>query len=100
MMVLWEKEACTVKELGECLFLDSGTLTPLLKKLEAKGYITRHRSDEDERNLIIHITETGMNLREEAVLIPQAMSQCIELEPEEAMRFYNTLYKLLGSITR
>ena len=100
MMVLWEKEACTVKELGECLYLDSGTLTPLLKKLEAKGYITRHRSDEDERNLIVQITETGMKLREEAVLIPQAMSQCIELEPEEAMRLYNTLYKLLGSITR
>lgn len=63
MMVLWEKKEMNVKELGECIYLDSGTLTPLLKKLEAKGYVERHRSKEDERNLIIRITETGEALR-------------------------------------
>lgn len=67
MMVLWEKKEMNVKELGECIYLDSGTLTPLLKKLEAKGYVERHRSKEDERNLIIRITETGEALRTRAL---------------------------------
>ena len=62
MMVLWERRETNVKEMGECLFLDSGTLTPLLKKLEQKGYIERHRSKEDERNLMITITDEGMKL--------------------------------------
>ena len=100
MMVLWEREACTVKELGECLFLDSGTLTPLLKKLEAKGFITRHRSDEDERNLIVRITDAGMAIREEAVAIPEQMGKCVELEPEEAAQLYSTLYMVLGNIPK
>ena len=69
MMVLWERRETNVKEMGECLFLDSGTLTPLLKKLEQKGYIERHRSKEDERNLMITITDEGMKLREEAVSV-------------------------------
>ncbi|MBQ6566391.1 MAG: MarR family transcriptional regulator, partial [Treponema sp.] len=64
MMVMWEKETVNVKELGERLFLDSGTLTPLLKKLETKGYISRERSEEDERNLIVRITRKGMALRD------------------------------------
>ncbi|MBQ7103500.1 MAG: MarR family transcriptional regulator, partial [Anaerotignum sp.] len=59
MMVLWEKKCLTVKELGKELYLDSGTLTPLLKKLEAKGYLIRERSKEDERNLFISLTEEG-----------------------------------------
>lgn len=96
MMVLWEKRFVTVKELGSILFLDSGTLTPLLKKLEAKNFISRKRSEADERNLIVTITPEGEALREKAVEIPEKMSQCVVLEPEEAMTLYQILYKLLG----
>ena len=96
MMVLWEKKQVNVKELGKCLYLDSGTLTPLLKKLEAKGLISRNRSTQDERNLIIELTETGEALKDKALTIPQQMAQCVNLEPEEAMTLYRILYKLLG----
>ncbi len=96
MMVLWEKKAVTVKELGAELFLDSGTLTPLLKKMEAKGLITRRRSEEDERNLIVTITEKGERLKERAVAVPMQIAQCSNLEPEEAATLYRILYKILG----
>lgn len=84
-----------VKELGECIYLDSGTLTPLLKKLEAKGYVERHRSKEDERNLIIRITETGEALRTRALSVPQKMQGCVNLSKEEAEELYRLLYKVL-----
>lgn len=84
-----------MKELGECLYLDSGTLTPLLKKLEAKGFIFRQRSKTDERNLIVTITEIGENLKEQAVEIPQQIAQCVNLEPEEAVMLHRILYKIL-----
>lgn len=96
MMVLWDRKQTNVKELGECLYLDSGTLTPLLKKLEHKGYIERKRSPRDERNLIVHITEKGEQLKEEAVNVPAEMGTCISLEPEEAETLYRLLYKVLG----
>lgn len=96
MMVLWEKKQVNVKELGECLYLDSGTLTPLLKKLEAKGFISRNRSAKDERNLIIEVTAEGELLKEKAISIPQQMAQCSKLDPEEAMTLYRILYKMLG----
>ena len=96
MMVLWEKENLNVKELGSMLYLDSGTLTPLLKKLEAKGYITRRRCKEDERNLIICITEKGEALKEKAAEIPQAMTEkWLNLSKEEIHSMYHSLYKLL-----
>ena len=95
MMVLWEKKAVTVKELGAVLHLDSGTLTPLLKKMEAKGLLSRRRSTEDERSLIVSLTEEGEALRERAMDIPAKMSQCVNLEPEEARELYRLLYKLL-----
>ncbi|MBR1741578.1 MAG: MarR family transcriptional regulator [Lachnospiraceae bacterium] len=98
MMVLWEHGELNVKHLGECLFLDSGTLTPLLKKLEAKGYLERKRSKEDERNLIVCITEEGEALKEKAVCIPEKMGGCINLTQEEALQLYGLLYKLLGQI--
>ncbi|MCH5252801.1 MAG: MarR family transcriptional regulator [Lachnospiraceae bacterium] len=98
MMVLWEKKKLNVKELGNCLFLDSGTLTPLLKKMEAKGLLTRMRSSEDERNLIVTITEEGEQLKEKAVSIPEKMMKCSKLEPEEAATLYQLLYKMLGQI--
>ncbi len=95
MMVLWEKKSVTVKEMGAMLHLDSGTLTPLLKKMEAKGLLSRRRSTEDERSLIVSLTEEGEALRERAVDIPAKMSQCVNLEPEEARELYRLLYKLL-----
>ena len=100
MMVLWERRSVTAKELGSCLFLDSGTLTPLLKKLEAKGLVTRHRSEEDERSLIVAITQEGMDLRERALGIPEQMGRCVQLEAEEAQTLYRLLYKLLEDAER
>ncbi len=76
MMVMWEKKCVNVKELGECLYLDSGTLTPLLKKLQSKGLLTRVRSDKDERNLVVTITEEGERLKEQAVEIPMQIAGC------------------------
>ncbi len=98
MMVLWEKKEINVKELGKHLYLDSGTLTPVLKKLESKGYITRARSKNDERNLEIHITDEGMNVREKAIDIPDKIGSCVRLEPEEAMELYHILQKMLGNM--
>ena len=96
MMVLWERTSLTAKELGEALFLDSGTLTPLLKKLEAKGYLTRKRSAEDERSLIVTVTDAGLALRDRAVRIPEAVAACSPLTPEEGEALYRILYPLLG----
>ena len=96
MMVLWERKEVNVKELGECLFLDSGTLTPLLKKLESKGYVERKRLKKDERNLIISITKKGKELKKEATRIPEKISKDINLTSKEAMQLYEILYKILG----
>lgn len=96
MAALWEKKQLTVKELGGMLYLDSGTLTPLLKKLENKGYIFRKRSDADERNLLISLTEEGLNLRDAALHYHEKMLQCVKLSPEEAETLYRLLYKMLG----
>ena len=96
MMVLWEKKCVNVKELGQCLYLDSGTLTPLLKKLESKGLVTRVRSDKDERQLMVTITEAGEALKERAVEIPFRIAECTHLSAEEGMQLYTILYKILG----
>lgn len=96
MMVLWEHKTLTVKELGRYLYLDSGTLTPLLKKLESKGLLTRKRSLKDERNLIVSITEAGEALKDRAITIPEKIVQCCELSNDESVTLYNILYKLLG----
>lgn len=99
MMVLWEKEELNVKELGSILYLDSGTLTPLLKKLEAKGYISRTRCKEDERNLIIQITEKGDALKEKAAGIPQSMTEkWVNISKDEIKVIYHALYKLLSQV--
>ena len=95
MMVLWEKRSVSVKELGEELYLDSGTLTPLLKKMEAKGLLTRRRSAEDERSLIVSLTEKGLALRDQAMAVPPRMIRCVNLEPEERKELFRLLYKLL-----
>lgn len=96
MMVLWEKKTVNVKTLGEVLYLDSGTLTPVLKKLENKGFITRQRSKEDERNLVVNITAAGEALKEKAVTVPAEIAKCSNLEPEEAAQLYRLLYKILN----
>lgn len=96
MMVMWEKKCVNVKELGECLYLDSGTLTPLLKKLESKGLLTRMRSEKDERNLVVTITDEGEKLKEKAVEIPLQIAGCTNLTTEEGMLLYSILYKMLG----
>jgi len=95
MMVLWEHKALTVKALGNELYLDSGTLTPLLKKLEEKGLVTRRRSSEDERNLIVTITPQGEAMRDDALHIPAEMTKCVNLTPQESLTLYNLLYKML-----
>ncbi len=100
MMVMWERKKTNVKELGECLFLDSGTLTPVLKKLEQKGYLTRNRSSEDERNLVVEITEEGEALKEQAVTIPQRMGKCVNLSQKDAAELYRLLYLVLGNVGR
>ena len=98
MMVMWETGEINVKSLGERLYLDSGTLTPLLKKLETKGYITRHRSAEDERNVIIRLTADGEALKKKAVCIPEKMQGCVHLTRDEAFELYRLLHKVLSSI--
>ena len=95
MMVMWEHKRVSVKELGEKLYLDSGTLTPVLKSLESKGCVTRTRSDEDERVLIVGITDQGEALKERAADIPPKIACCVSLSPEEAGELYRLLYKIL-----
>jgi MarR family transcriptional regulator, organic hydroperoxide resistance regulator len=95
MIVLWEYGDMNVKELGKYLFLDSGTLTPVLKTLEQKGYITRTRDGDDERVLDVALTAEGMKLREQAADIPGKMGKCINLSGDEAKQLYTLLYKVL-----
>ena len=76
--------------------MDSGTLTPLLKKLENKGYISRNRSKDDERNLIISISEKGENLKKELVIVPEEISKCVDLNFEETKFLYEILYKIIN----
>lgn len=97
MMVLWEHKNMGVKELGTHLYLDSGTLTPVLKRLESKGLIRRERSKEDERAVIITITEEGEELKKEALDIPAQLKECVPLSLEESSTLYTLLYKLLSN---
>lgn len=96
MMVMWEVEKENVKDLGEKLYLDSGTLTPLLIKLEHKGYIKREKSKEDERNLSITLTNEGKALKEKAKNIPIEMMKCINLPLEELINLKDILNKIIG----
>ena len=98
MLVLWEYGDTNMKELGKHLFLNSGTLTPLVRKLEDKGYVKRKRNRKDERNLIIALTPQGLGLKEKAVVIPQEMGRCVKLSPEEAGQLYKILYKVLAQL--
>lgn len=98
MMVMWDTDYINVKELGDKLYLDSGTLTPLLKKLENKGYITRERSTADERNLVIKITDKGERIKQSAAKIPGKVISGVNLEPEKEKMLHSTLYEMLGQL--
>ena len=95
MMVLWEEKQVNEKFLCEALFLKSNTVTPLLKKLEVKGYIEKAKDPADERNLVITLTEAGEKLQDDALCVPETMAQEYHLTPEEAMGLYQVLYKML-----
>ena len=98
LMALWEHKRLNVKELGEKLYLDSGTLTPVLKSLEAKGFVRRERSSRDERVLNVELTEEGRALRERARSIPDMVFDSIKLSTEESKTLYGLLYKLLDGM--
>ena len=95
MMVMWEHKSISVRDMGKMLYLDSGTLTPMLKKMEKSGWISRRRSREDERMVIVTITEKGEMLQEKAADVPVRMAGCVTLENDEAMQLYALLHKLM-----
>ena len=98
MLVIWDKQKVSVKELGKTLYLDSGTLTPVLKALESKGLIKRYRSSSDERVLIVELTETGSELRDRAVTVQEEIKHFCKLEPDECKALSQLLYKLLETL--
>lgn len=98
MMVLWEYERLTVNQIGEKLYLDSGTLTPMLKRLEAKNYIVRHRKKEDERVVEVFLTDQGEQLQQKACVIPGKMQEKLDLSEAELSSLKETLSKLLKKI--
>ena len=95
MMVLWEEKQVNEKFLCETLFLKSNTVTPLLQKLQAKGYINKSKDSSDERNLVITLTEAGEKLKDEALCIPESIAREFQITPEEAQALYQILYKML-----
>ena len=98
MMVLWTDERISAHDLGKKLYLDSGTLTPLLKALEQKGYVVRTRSKEDERVLMIELTESGRALKAQAGSVPEHVGACIPLGAQDAADLYRILYTLLKAM--
>ncbi len=97
MMVMWEKETIDMRTLEKMLYLDSGTLTPVLKKLESKEYITKTRSKEDNRNMIISITQNGLELKNTALKVPEKIGCNICLDENEALQLYTLLYKIISN---
>ncbi|MBP3426254.1 MAG: MarR family transcriptional regulator [Rikenellaceae bacterium] len=95
MMVMWEYREITVRDMGKLLYLDSGTLTPMLKKMERNGWLSRARSAEDERVVVLTITEAGEALHDKLSEVPTKMSQCLTLENDEAMQLYTLLRKMI-----
>ena len=97
LLVVWEEGIVSVRDLGRKLYLDSGTLTPVLKTLEKMGLITRARSKEDERVLLVSVTGEGLALREEALSVPEKIKHSLRLSPEEEELLYGLLYKVLDA---
>lgn len=98
MLVLWEREPLTVKDLGEKLFLDSGTLTPLLKRMERQSLLTRERSQGDERQVLIRLTEKGKGLKDKAIDIPMKIAEQVNISQREYISLMSSLKKLLKKI--
>ena len=98
MMVLWEHDHVSVKELGEAVRLDSGTLTPLLKKLEAHGLVTRERSQQDERQLVVELTDAGRALKRRAGAVPLLIGPCVGLDAQEVIALRALLDKVQAHI--
>ncbi|MCG7489036.1 MarR family transcriptional regulator [Vibrio sp. Of14-4] len=99
MMLLWEKDGASVKDLGSRLHLDSGTLTPLLKRLEAKGFVARGRSEEDERVRVLNLTDQGRALKEQAKSVPSNMLCKINLDADELVSLRRLCDKVLSNLT-
>ena len=99
MMVMWEAVQTTSKDIGERLHLDSGTLTPVIKKLADKGLVTRRRAMEDERNLLVTLTDEGRALRERALSIPERVCACMDFSLEEAAQLHGLLRRLLSALS-
>jgi DNA-binding MarR family transcriptional regulator len=100
MMVLWENDGLAVNHIGEKLFLDSGTLTPLLKRLEGKGIIDRKRKKEDERVVEVFLTESGKQLQQKACEIPKKIQDKIGVETEDLLHLKETILKILNKIEK
>lgn len=99
-MALWEEDNISIKDLGQKLFLDSGTLTPLLKKMEKQGFVTRNRSSKDERTVYINLTQKGIELQDKAKHIPEQMGTCLPISLEEASILHDILHKFLDNINK
>lgn len=95
MLVMWEERNISVKALGTKLFLDSGTMSPVLKSLEKKGFIQKQRCEQDRRDVLVSITDLGLALRERALDIPAKLGACIPLEAEDAITLYTILHKMM-----
>ncbi|MDB5765435.1 MAG: ohrR [Collimonas fungivorans] len=98
LLTLWERDELTVSALGERLFLDSGTLTPLLKRLESSGFLRRQRSPHDERQVIVSLTAAGKNLRQQALEIPQQVSCSVECSLDEVKALTQELRRLRAAM--
>ena len=98
LLALWESGSATVGDLCRKLYLDNGTITPLLKKMEESGYISRSRSRQDERVVAVTITEQGWELRQRVKDIPFQVGGCIPLTHDEAFELYKLLHKLMLSM--
>jgi DNA-binding MarR family transcriptional regulator len=98
MMVLWEHKSVSSRDLASKLHLDYGTLTPVLKRLEGSGYLTKERDPQDERLLIVSVTDKGEALKDEALKIPPCISKCVGLSEEEFKTLYILTYKALGNM--
>lgn len=100
LLLLWESDNRTVGELGERLLLDSGTLTPLLKRMEQKGLLTRQRNPADERQVTIQLTESGRNIQQQAMNIPTQLVQSLNLNEEQVVDLRNQLQTILQQLTK
>ena len=100
MMYFWEMDSASAKDLSRAVLLDPSTLTPVLKKLEQKGYLSRQRDPQDERSLVVALTEEGAALRDRALSIPERIGGCVGLTREEAVQLGGLIWKVLTNIEK